>query len=126
MRAKVILNPKGFKQIEENARKALEQAAAATKTDIVTARVIPYDTGEMQNNQTFTDLKDTDKGIARIVTDAPQARRLYFHPEYNFQKVNNPNAGGEWFEPWINGKKKDFFRKAYAERLRRLNAKGGG
>ena len=33
---------------------------------------------------------------------------MYFHPEYNFQKANNPNAGGEWLEPWINGDKKDF------------------
>ena len=28
----------------------------------------------------------------------PYARRLYYHPEYNFAKDKNPEAGGYWFE----------------------------
>ena len=70
----------------------------------------------MQNNQTFT-VSEADSGdvIARLVTGAPQARRLYYHPEYNFQTVNNPNAGGEWLEPWLEGDRKDFAQDTFTE-----------
>ena len=37
------------------------------------------------------------------------------HPEYNFRKNKNKNAGGEWFEPYINGNKKDFAKKKFAK-----------
>ena len=50
-----------------------------------------------------------------LQTDGPQARRLYFHPEYNFQKVNNPNAGAGWFDPYTKGgSKEDFVPEAFA------------
>lgn len=28
----------------------------------------------------------------------PYARKLYYHPEYNFSTEHNPEAGGYWFE----------------------------
>lgn len=52
-------------------------------------------------------------GKVSIVSDTPYARRLYFHPEYNFNKVENPNAGAKWFEPYIDGNKKDFATNAF-------------
>jgi hypothetical protein len=35
----------------------------------------------------------------------PYARRLYFHPEYNFSTKENPHAKGMWMEDWIKGGK---------------------
>ena len=35
----------------------------------------------------------------------PYARRLYYHPEYHFNKEHNPNAGGKWLAPWLKGGK---------------------
>ena len=76
---------------------------------------MPYNVGTMQNDNTFTDMQDDgDAFTASIITDSPQARRLYFHPEYNFQKTNNPNAGGEWLEPYIGGEKQDFAEEKFA------------
>ncbi|WP_085833503.1 hypothetical protein [Clostridium merdae] len=86
----------------------------ALKTDVIAAQVMPFDGGDMQNVQTFV-VQSTDGTEARLVTGSPQARRLYYHPEYNFQTVNNPNAGGEWLEPWVDGDRKDFVQDTFVE-----------
>lgn len=118
MSARIVLNQGNIGKLTENGRKALLQTADATLTDILQAQVIPFDQGTMQNDQTFVDSSDLDKGSVYIVTSAPQATRLYFHPEYNFQTVNNPNAGAGWFEDWIKG---DFTKKLFAQFYRQLN-----
>ena len=104
--------------------RAIERAAAATVeelySDVVSAQVMPFDTGDMQNNRTTTSLSSTEGGAtACLMTDSPQARRLYYHPEYNFQTVNNPNARGRWLEPWISGDKKGFLPDTFCEQLRK-------
>ena len=92
---------------------AAEKAVEALRADVVAAQVMPFDTGDMQNNQTVVE-DDGDSVTAHLVTGAPQARRLYYHPEYNFQKVNNPNAGGKWLEPWIDGERKNIVQDTFA------------
>lgn len=53
---------------------------------------------------------------------APQARRLYYHPEYNFQRGKNPNAGAAWYAPYEKGGAKEgFLPDAFAKLM-----KGGG
>ncbi len=100
---------------------ALEQTAEALHTEVVQAQVIPRDTGAMQNENTFVDTSESSSGKASIVTSTPYARRLYFHPEYNFKKDENPNAKGKWFEDYIPGGKHDqFAQKKYKEIYRRI------
>lgn len=104
--------------------KAVFPAAAKTidalKTDVVAAQVMPFDTGDMQNDQTFTvGENDEDSVTVSLVTGSPQARRLYYHPEYHFQTANNPSAGGLWLEPWISGDRKDFLQDAFAENYKK-------
>lgn len=119
MANRVVLNNRNIEALTENAKKALLQTADATLTDIIQAQVIPFDQGTMQNDQTFVDTSDlATKKSVYIVTSAPQATRLYFHPEYNFQTVNNPNAQAGWFEDWI---KSDFCKKLFAQFYRQLN-----
>jgi hypothetical protein len=85
--------------------------------EIVTDQVIPFDTGNLQNVQTYPDTKAARKGKVAIVHETPYARRLYYHPEYNFQTTFNPNAKGLWWDDWINGPKKnrpkELFKKFY-------------
>lgn len=100
--------------------RALEQTAEALHTEIVQAQVMPRDTGAMQNERTFVDHSNASKGTCSIVTTSPQARRLYYHPEYHYSKEENANAGGRWFEPWMpGGKKENFAKKAFAEFCRK-------
>lgn len=100
--------------------RAAVQAVDALKTEVVTAQVMPFDTGYMQNDQTSVKTEPgEDTFTARLQTGSPQARRLYFHPEYDFQRGNNPNAGGLWLAPWIDGAKKDFVAETYAKQLKK-------
>lgn len=77
--------------------------------------------GTLQNESTFVDTSMTALGKVRIVSSTPYARRLYFHPEYHFDKGENPNARGKWYTDWLpGGKADDFCRKTYKEIYRRL------
>lgn len=101
--SKVKLNMPKIKQLMQAQITALEQTAEALHTEVVQAQVIPRDTGALQNESTFVDCSDSHRGKVSIVSSTPYARRLYFHPEYHFQKGENPNAKGKWYEDWLPG-----------------------
>ena len=42
--------------------------------------------------------ENTQIGSGEIKYRTPYARRLYYHPEYDFSTEKNPKAGGYWFE----------------------------
>ena len=76
-----------------------------------------------RNTDTFVDDSKSRNGKVSVVSSTPYARRLYYHPEYNFSKSENANAGGKWFEPYTpGGKKQDFAEKTFAK----LYKKNGG
>lgn len=110
----------GIKHLDESIQDCLEQTGEALHTELITAQVMPMDTGTMQNDDTFVDYSQSSKGLIQIITTSPQARRLYFHPEYDYQTINNPNAKGLWWEDWLpGGKNADFAQKAFSELLKR-------
>ncbi len=119
MKVEVNLDYKKLGLIEDAFNECLVKTADALKTDVQQAQTMPFETGNMQNRSMFVDKSKRLK--ASIVVDTPYARRLYFHPEYDFSKDENPNAGGKWFETYINGNKKDFpFKKITALLKKRL------
>lgn len=110
-----------IRQLEQAQVRALEQTAEALHTEVVQAQVMPFDGGNLQNNSTFVDYTDVQSGRAVLASSTPYARRLYFHPEYHFDKGENPHAKGKWYEDWLpGGKHQDFCQKAFAERYRRI------
>lgn len=116
----IELDAAAIAKLEAAVIPAAQMTVDALKTDVVTAQVMPFDMGDMQNNQTFVTSAGDEEGVTvRLVTGSPQARRLYYHPEYNFQTVNNSNAGGEWLEPWLNGKKRNFVEDTFAENYKK-------
>lgn len=119
MATTVILNHTRIRQITRAVQVSLEQTAEALHTDVVNASVMPFDVGTLQNVSTFVDKKDSKNGVVRIVHTAPYARRLYYHPEYNFSKTENANAQGMWWQPWIDGAKKNFARDTFKKLFRR-------
>lgn len=119
VKSKVKINKRNIKKIDETAKITLEQTAETLKTEVISAGVIPFDQGTLQNDSTFIETKNSKNGKVSIVHSTPYARRLYFHPEYDFQTVNNPNAKGLWFEDWIDGKEKDFCKKTFKELYKR-------
>jgi hypothetical protein len=75
---------------------------------------MPFRTGNLQNESTFVDTLESSRGKVALVSQTPYARRLYYHPEYHFSTAENPNAGGEWYRPYmLGGAKADFPREAF-------------
>ena len=105
MKVTTKMNQSALHALSKAVRQALEMTGQQVLNDLRNAQTMPFDTGNMQNDQTFVDDSKSSQGHVSIVTDVPQARRLYFHPEYNFQQGKNPNAGAGWFEPYIDGDK---------------------
>lgn len=117
----INLNLPKIKQLTDAQITALEQTAEALHTEVVQAQVFPRDTGNLQNESTFLDRSESSHGKVSIISSAPYARRLYFHPEYHFQTRENPNARGKWYTDWLpGGKEADFAAKAFKEIYRRL------
>lgn len=116
--SRIKFNMPQLNKLNQSAIRALEMTAEAVHTDVVQAQVLPRDTGALTTN-TFVESKDAAKGRVMIVCQTNYARRLYFHPEYNFSKAENPNARGKWFDDWISGNKKNFARDAFAAFCRR-------
>lgn len=107
------------KQLTDAQIRALEMTGEALHTEVVQAQVMPRDTGHLQNDSTFVDYSKSKSGLVSLISQTPYARRLYFHPEYNFRTTENPNAQGKWLEPWISGDKKEWcsetFKKFYKQ-----------
>jgi hypothetical protein len=116
----VIIYPHKIKKLTDAHITALEQTADRLRREVMDAQVMPYDSGNLQRDNTFVDHSQSKTGKVSLVSQTPYARRLYFHPEYDFWKGRNKNAQGKWLEPWITGDKKDFCLKTYAEIYKQL------
>lgn len=100
---KVTIFTDKLEQIDIAAQRALELTAEIVHGEVVQAQVVPFRTGHLQNDSTFVDASMSAEGHVDIVSSTPYARRLYYHPEYNFWQEENPNAGAKWFAPWADG-----------------------
>lgn len=117
----VTMDFKKIRQLTQAQITALEMTAEALHTDVVQAQVMPRDTGNLQNESTFVDYTDIRSGRAVIVSSTPYARRLYFHPEYKFDKGENPHARGKWYTDWLpGGKKKNFCKEVFEKHYSRI------
>lgn len=99
---------------------ALVKTAEAVHSDLVQSQTMPFREGNLQNDSTFVDVSNAETGRVSLVSSTPYARRLYYHPEYNFNKSENPNAGGRWLDDYLpGGQKQDFaqneFNKFYKQ-----------
>nr|WP_302119406.1 hypothetical protein [uncultured Ruminococcus sp.] len=112
--SKIKLNMSVVKQLDKAKQQALEQTGDALLTQVKNTQVMPFDTSILQNDSTSVDYSQSAKGVVKIVSDTPYARRLYFHPEYNFHREvwtdsegkkhgANKSAGGKWFRYWLKG-----------------------
>lgn len=131
--SKVKLNFGVLKQLDRTAQTALEQTTDALLSEVKNAQVMPRYDGVMQNEDTFPDYSNLANGVTSIVSDTPYARRLYFHPEFNFHRDEwtdsngkkhggNQSAGANWYRYWQKGgTRENFCVETFAKIYRRLN-----
>lgn len=113
--SRVELNVSVLNSLDNAQYEALAMTADATLTELRDRQTMPFDTGNLQNDSTFVDDSQRDK--VSIVSSTPYARRLYFHPEYNYRRGNNASAGGKWFESFLND---DFIASAFAKLMKQI------
>lgn len=121
VRSRVKLNRQRINEIDKAAKISLEQTAEAVRTELISKQYMPFDNGTLQNENTFVDSSNINKGVVSLVSSTVYARRLYFHPEFDFQAINS-NSQAYWFEPFISGEEKEFINNAF----KKLFKKNGG
>ncbi len=123
VKSTVKMNMPRIRQLSQAAVTALEMTAEALHTEVIQSEIMPFETGNLQDESTFVDYSDSSKGRVQLISSTPYARRLYFHPEYNFRTDENAFASGQWYEPWLTGGiSADFAPKAF----KKFYKKAGG
>lgn len=118
--SKIKLNMPAVKQLDRAKQQALEQTGDALLKQVKNTQVMPFDTSILQNDSTAVDYSQSANGVVKIVSSTPYARRLYFHPEYNFSRKENIAAGGKWFTPWLEGgTRQNFCSRAFVRFYRK-------
>ena len=118
----VKLNFGAIRQLDRNSQKALEMTTNELLTEVKNSQVMPFDTGNLQNESTFADYSNSTNGVTSIISSTPYARRLYFHPEFNFNREKHKAAGAHWFKYWQKGgTRENFCVETFARIYRRLN-----
>lgn len=104
--------------VRRAAMDAALETAGAIRGEILTAQVTPKDYGTLEGSGGAIDQRAEGDEIHTelAIGDTPYARRLYFHPEYDFQKANNPNARGRWADPWLPGGDRESFAQETFEK----------
>ena len=110
----IKINTNGIKAVEEDILRALALTALSLQKRVRAAEVVPRDTGQLEDVKFYIDDSRIKSGIVSLVFEGPYARRLYYHPEYNFHREpwtdkqgrdhdGNPNAQGLWMSFWEPG-----------------------
>ena len=101
--SEVILDKSAIQGIERKCLRCLGKTAKVLQGEIRNSMVVPRDTGHLQNEAFHVDTTTEMQGYVRMSFNTPYARRLYFHPEYNFRTDQNPSAQGLWLRHWQKG-----------------------
>ena len=117
---KVILDTSALSKMDQKIARALALTGKVLQDDIREEMVVPRAEGTLQGEAFYVDDKKADKGIVSLRFSTPYARRLYYHPEYNFRQDKNPNAQGMWLVHWLKGgKHQERPKKIFVEILKR-------
>lgn len=119
--SRVKLNMPKIRQLTQAQVTALERTAELLHGEVKDAQVVPMKTGNLTGEQFSCDYSQSSQGKVTLVHSTPYARRLYFHPEYKFNKEFHEDAKGKWLGDWMpGGKKSDFAPEAFKKFYRRL------
>lgn len=105
MTIKVRIDPQQMKKVREAGERALTETAKIIADDIALQQVVPKDTGMLQSSVSINKISPTKQVISY---NTPYARRLYFHPEYNFRRDKNQFAMGRWMDSYFDPGSEDY------------------
>lgn len=140
MAVRVTFDQAKLNKLAQASVQALEMTAEAVLSQIVSDGVVPKDVGTLERGgelkigskkagtlevvavkSGYVDKSKIGQGKAAVVFNTPYARRLYYHPEYNFRTDKNPNAQGKWMHMYLKGGSKErYAQDAFTRFLRQL------
>lgn len=113
--AQFKFDAQGLRKVNQKMADTLAKSAYVLQDDIREEQVIPRMDGTLSGEGFTVDPKTAVQGYVTLNFNTPYARRLYYHPEYNFHQSpwsdsrgkhdGNPNAQGEWLRHWLKGGK---------------------
>ena len=130
-RIKIKLDENALKAVKKVRNDALVGTAKILQDVILEEGVIPRKDNHLAGEKFTVNVSEAKRGVVYLEHEGPYARRLYFHPEYNFHKspwvdkdgkehLGNRNAMANWFSWWEEGGR---YQKQvagiYAEELKR-------
>ncbi len=111
--------------MEQATVKAINATAHDLMQAITSARVVPFDEGNLEST-VHVGKATLNFKMARVIWDFKDkqsgyiyAARLYFHPELNFQNGRK----GRWAEAWTDGHKQKDVVKMYEKNLKAVISK---
>lgn len=110
------LYPGAAERFDRAVRQSLEMTAEELRRDLRASHTLPREYGQL-TEMTYVDRTDAADLKVAVVSDTAYARRLYYHPEFEFRKYPNEAAGAEWFEPYKKGGAKAGFAKEKFEKF---------
>lgn len=117
-KATITINEAAIAKIVENQEKAMKILLDAIKTDVSQRQVVPFRDGLLKDSVSTGTMVQNGYTLGWIGWDTPYARRLYFHPEYNFRQGKHANAMGLWMTYYQYGPGHDWIIKSYATALK--------
>lgn len=120
MKAKVTvqLNDSNIAKLADGTEKAMKILLDALETDVSQRQVVPFRDGLLKDSVSTGTMVKEGYTLGWIGWDTPYARRLYFHPEYNFRQDKHANACGLWMSFYEYGPGRDWIEKSYATALK--------
>lgn len=93
---------------------ALQETMDALKTDIIQKQIVPKETGNLEGSARAE--RESENSFYLEYT-TPYAERLYRNPQLDFRQDKNKHAQGEWLKPWIDGSRRTWLKKTFAQLL---------
>ena len=107
----IVWDKREMARLEKALGDSMRDVAKSLDKAIKDAQVVPKASGALEDSQQVT---ATDDSVS-VSYDTPYAKRLYYHPEYNFRHDKNANAKGMWLEEFKDGTR---VVEEYARRLK--------
>lgn len=111
----IILNQGALDKIKSAVTPTLEMSMDALATEIENRQVVPFRDGILKDSETH----GVVDGKGYIGWGTPYARRLYYHPEYNFRKDKHVNAQGLWCNYWQYGEGRNWLTDIVGQFLKK-------
>ena len=125
MASKIEWYPGARAKFNRDIQASVNATANAIANDLKTSGTMPYavddrgaEPGALQASVTAVPASGKSR-TAHVTTTAPYARKLYYHPDFNFEQGANSKAQGFWYGQYMKkGSKRNFAKDVFKRAMK--------